>query len=104
MPAISPHALLLLLAALLLAASTSPVAAGEMAFVGAARADARETATWQRRLEDAVAPEFPSAAVRGGGIGYSPLIPQQPQCIHNCAAKVPGSSYTRACLAIYRCH
>ncbi|GJM95375.1 hypothetical protein PR202_ga12103 [Eleusine coracana subsp. coracana] len=104
--------LALLLGALLLAASvmSSPVVAGDnygggrMVTVHAARTAAPSSAMlWQRRrLEDEVAPEFPSAAVRGGGIGYDTFNPNKQVCINDCAAKGPGSSYTRARACTYQ--
>jgi hypothetical protein len=114
----SPHALLFLLGALLLAASAcSPVAAGDrMAVVHSTRTegggevadiDVKTTAAStmrQRRLDDAVAPEFPSAAVGSGLPGYAPLLPDRPSCEPQlCAAKCAGCAYTRPCTYIGQC-
>ncbi|TVU49644.1 hypothetical protein EJB05_00966, partial [Eragrostis curvula] len=100
---------------LLLAAHASPVAASDSFGDGARTATvhlARTTtaATWQRRrLEEEVAPEFPSAAVGGppgNGLGYQTLDPNNPVCVKGCAGKGPGDSYTqqkRKCYIIDNC-
>jgi hypothetical protein len=108
-----PHALLFFLAAY---ASTSPAvsagdgfgAGGRMVVVrGTAGVDSR--VTWQpRRLEDDVAPEFPSdtAALLRGSVKNGPLNPDRPACPkkqHGCAAKDPGHAYTRPCTYVQRC-
>ncbi|KAK3136828.1 hypothetical protein QOZ80_5BG0443060 [Eleusine coracana subsp. coracana] len=105
----SPLALLLFL--LVAASASTPLAAagnysggGRMVTVHAASTAAPSSAMlWQRRLEDAVAPEFPSAAVSGGGIGYDTFNPNKQVCINDCAAKGPGRPYTRLCTYQQRC-
>jgi hypothetical protein len=111
-----PHALLFFLAAY---ASTSPAvsagdgsgAGGRMVVVraagGTAGVDSR--VTWRpRRVEDDVAPEFPSdtAALLRGNVENSALDPDRPACPrnqHGCAARGPGRPYTgRGCT--YRDH
>ncbi|XP_062204355.1 uncharacterized protein LOC133906456 [Phragmites australis] len=120
MPANLPRVVLFLTAAgLLLAASASPVAGGgnhsggRMVIIrapgarvvaGARNDRATAASMWQRRLEDEVAPEFPTAAgggmlgADGGHISYDALEKDKTGCQsgNQCTGK-GGGSYTRPC-------
>ncbi|OEL22562.1 hypothetical protein BAE44_0016419 [Dichanthelium oligosanthes] len=61
------------------------------------RAGARST--WQRRLEDEVAPEFGGLQLAGAGEGNLALDKNRPGCLKGgqCNGKPDGGSYVRPC-------